>query len=211
MNTKRSEAKLIQLIKDTYGTDIIIIIGNWSISKQMRNFISTPNIGLKRILSSEFPVYNFDEFRTSCLNYKTEKLCDNLYLPDAKKRMRKMHAILTFKMENKRLGCINRDNNGVCNIRKLAQHFLKTGERLRRYSRNVNLDLDNKEEKRKNKRFTQPLVKRNLTNCQVSFKLSGKNKIKSISTITASEHKTSTNYVNIKVKKNKTNYKLKYI
>ena len=43
-----------------------------------------------------FEVYNIDEFRTSCLNYKTEEMCNNLYLPDKRNIERKMHATLTF-------------------------------------------------------------------------------------------------------------------
>jgi len=48
-----------------------VIIGVWSIGQQMVNFISTPNITLKRKLKERFKVYNIDEYRTSCLNYKT--------------------------------------------------------------------------------------------------------------------------------------------
>jgi hypothetical protein len=46
----------------------------------MRNFISTPNLTLKRKLQETFGVYNIDAFRTSCLSYKTEEPCENLYL-----------------------------------------------------------------------------------------------------------------------------------
>ena len=35
--------------------------------------------------------------RASCLNYKTEELCNNLYLQDKRKIERKMHAIITFR------------------------------------------------------------------------------------------------------------------
>jgi hypothetical protein len=38
-------------------------------------------------------------------------------------------------MENNRLGCINRDRNAVNNIKKIAEHWLKTGERLEKYRR----------------------------------------------------------------------------
>ena len=48
-------------------------MGDWSIGKQMKNFISTPNLGLKRKLIEHYNVYNLDEFRTSLLNYKTNK------------------------------------------------------------------------------------------------------------------------------------------
>ena len=55
----------------------------------MKNFISTPNIALKRKLKERFNVYNIDEYRTSCLNYKTEEPCNNLYLPDKKNKKQK--------------------------------------------------------------------------------------------------------------------------
>jgi hypothetical protein len=42
----------------------------------------------------------------SGINYKTEKYCSNLYLPDKNNNLRKMHSILTYQMENKRMGCI---------------------------------------------------------------------------------------------------------
>jgi hypothetical protein len=57
-------------------------------------------------------VFNIDEFRTSCLCYKTEEKCENLHLKfnkDPNQKIRKMHSILTYKMENSRTGCINRD------------------------------------------------------------------------------------------------------
>ena len=39
----------------------------------MKNFISKPNLGLKRKLNEHYKVYNLDEFRTSLLNCKTKK------------------------------------------------------------------------------------------------------------------------------------------
>ncbi len=135
INTKRTEDNMLNKIENKYGKDIKIIIGDWSIGKQMRNFISTPNLSIKRKLNTRFEVYNIDEFRTSCLNYKTEELCNNLYLPDKKNIERKMHSILTFKMENKRKGCINRDKNGCKNIQKIFNHYIETGERPEKYKR----------------------------------------------------------------------------
>jgi len=135
INTKRTEDNMLNKIENKYGKDIKIIIGDWSIGKQMRNFISTPNLSIKRKLNTRFEVYNIDEFRTSCLNYKTEELCNNLYLPDKRNIERKMHSILTFKMENKRKGCINRDKNGCKNIQKVFNHYIETGERPEKYKR----------------------------------------------------------------------------
>jgi hypothetical protein len=86
-------------------------------------------------------VYNIDEFRTSCLSYKTEELCENLYLKfkkDEKHKDRKIHSILTYKMENNRKGCINRDKNGCKNIQKVFNCYMETGERLEKYRREYN-------------------------------------------------------------------------
>ena len=139
INKKRTEDNMLNKIEKTYTKDSIIIIGDWSIGKQMKNFISTPNLSLKRKLQERFKVYDIDEYRTSCLNYKTEELCNNLYLPDKKNKERKIHSILTYKMENKRNGCINRDKNGCKNIQKVFNHYILYNERPERYKRGVDL------------------------------------------------------------------------
>ena len=98
INTKRSEDNMLNKIENKYSNDHIIIIGDWSIGKQMKNFISTPNIGLKRKLKERFKVYNIDEFRTSCLSHKTEDKCENLYQPDKNNKSRKLHAVLKYQI-----------------------------------------------------------------------------------------------------------------
>lgn len=139
INKKRTEDNMLNKIEKTYTKDSIIIIGDWSIGKQMKNFISTPNLSLKRKLQERFKVYDIDEYRTSCLNYKTDELCKNLYLPDKTKKERKMHSILTYKMENKRNGCINRDKNGCKNIQKVFNYYMEYDERPERYKRGLDL------------------------------------------------------------------------
>ena len=142
INKKRTEDNMVNKITKKYSKDHIIIIGDWSIEKQMRNFISTPNLSLKRKLQETFKVYDIDEFRTSCLSHKTEEVCENLYLKfkkDPKQKERKMHSILTYKMENNRKGCINRDKNGCKNIQKIFNYYIKTGERPERYRREYKL------------------------------------------------------------------------
>ena len=138
INKKRTEDNMVNKIVNKYSKDHIIIIGDWSIGKQMRNFISTPNLTLKRKLREHFKVYNIDEFKTSCLCYKTEEVCENLYLrfkKDSKQKERKIHSILTYQMENNRKACINRDKNGCKNIQKVFNSYMETGERPDKYKR----------------------------------------------------------------------------
>ena len=106
----------------------------------MANFISPPNLALKKKLRERFRVYNIDEFRTSCINYKTEKRNKNLRLPDINGKSHKMHSILTYKMENNRLGCINRDRNGCQNIKKLFYSYMTSGTIPEVYKRSYILD-----------------------------------------------------------------------
>lgn len=143
INNKRSHSELVNKIKKNFGNNTTLIYGDWSIGKQMRNFISTPNLGLKRNLSNYFTIYSIDEFRTSLLHYKTEQKCENLYLPDKKEILRKIHSILTFQTENKRMGCINRDENAVRNMIKLTKFFLEKKDRPNKYKREYKIKDDN--------------------------------------------------------------------
>jgi len=55
--------------KKNMGGDVSIFIGNWSnVKAQMKHFVNTPRIGLKRKLTKNCKVYNLDE-------YKTSKMC----------------------------------------------------------------------------------------------------------------------------------------
>jgi len=85
-------------------------------------------------------LYSIDEYRTSLLNYKTEEVSENLYLPDKNGVIRKMHSILTYQMENKRTGYINRDKNSVNNMAKITNYFLEYKQIPERYRRGFDLD-----------------------------------------------------------------------
>lgn len=137
INTKRSNAKLLNTIEEKYAikeTDgsyrkLNIIIGDWSVSKQMQNFMPTPNITLKRLLKERFNVYNIYEYNTSALSYVTEEKCDNMYVTDKKNVSRKLHSVRIYSMINNRRGCINRDINAVKNMRKLSDYWLANNGR----------------------------------------------------------------------------------
>ena len=143
INKKKTESKIINKIKDKFGKDMTLVMGDWSIGKQMKNFISTPNLGLKRKLNEHYNVYNLDEFRTSLLNCKTNKKCENLYLPDKKQVIRKLHSVLTYQTENNRSGCINRDENSVNNMIMLTNYYLQHKDRPEKFKRSYKL-IDDK-------------------------------------------------------------------
>ena len=142
INRRRSEDNLLNKIENFYKDKTkkypVIIMGDWSMGKEKTKFISTPNVTLKRKLATRFYVYHIDEHLTSRLHHKTEERCSNLYLPDKKGQLRKMHSILTCEMEKtKRLGCINRDKNSCLNMRKIFQYHMVHKTRPERYRRDL--------------------------------------------------------------------------
>jgi hypothetical protein len=102
--------------------------------------MSTPNMRLKKLIGKTMKTYNLDEYNTSKLHWKSEEKCNNLYLPDKKQVLRKLHSVLTYKMENNQIGCINRDNNAVKNMVKIVNYFLINKTRPEKYCRSIKGD-----------------------------------------------------------------------
>lgn len=122
----RAESKMVKEIKKQFTNDAILIMGDASIQPSMRHFISTPNIRLKRMLKTHFVVMQIDEFRTSAINNRTlEYKSGNMHFRDARGKLRKLHAVLTYKTFHGTLGAINRDSNAVDNNILLFRHYLR--------------------------------------------------------------------------------------
>jgi len=143
LNKKRAEDNLLNKIEEKYAKDdkkLNIIMGDWGAKgNQMKGFVSTPRVGMLRLLARRFNVYLIDEFRTSKVHYETETFCDNLYNYSTHydNKSKKVHSVLTFKMQNNRQGCINRDVNAVYNMRKLVKYWIAHKGRPQIYTRTI--------------------------------------------------------------------------
>ena len=141
--TQKSESKLVSNIKKKYLSNnnykLCLAYGNWSQTKQMRNYFSTPGIGMKRMLSKYFKVVTIDEFKTSKLccacNSETENFMKRANpKPYKREQIITVHSLLRCKNVN----CNkfwDRDVNGSTNILKLAQNYLENSERLDPFKR----------------------------------------------------------------------------
>lgn len=148
INTQRSEGKLIKNLKNYYGKDIVFIIGNGNVNPSMKYIISTPNKGLKRLLKKHFQLYQMDEFRTSCLDYRTT---DNNLIRNENCKVnlknggsKKIHSVLVSKILNRSSGCYitsyqQRDKNSVKNIKKIIKQYFQDGTRPYWYRRDIKL------------------------------------------------------------------------
>ena len=137
INKVRHEMNIINEIKRIYGEDAIMIIGDNG-GKNRIKLISVPNLGIKRLLKKHFKVFILDEFRSSIINCKTNKVHTNMKLSFNGSK-RSIHSIFTYKMENKRMGCINRNKNACVNFEKIVKSLLKKGERPYAFRRSVKL------------------------------------------------------------------------
>ena len=94
-----------------------------------------------------FKLYNIDEYNTSKLHHEAEEECKNLYHIDNnknknKREIRKIHAVLTYKMENNKSWCINRDENAVNNMIKIVNNQIKEKKRPQKYIRGTIKDVN---------------------------------------------------------------------
>lgn len=84
LNSKYIEIKMIREIKNTFGKDSIILFGNFCFKTNCHKVdISTQNNILKRLTWNK-------------RNHKTEKVCENLYLPDANEVITKITFCLNI-------------------------------------------------------------------------------------------------------------------
>ncbi len=67
--------------------------------------------------------------------YKVE----NLNLPNKLGKFRKIHSILTYKMENNRIGCINKDENAIRNMELISKFSIEGKGRPKKIIKGSNL------------------------------------------------------------------------
>ena len=72
------------------GKKLLIFFGNWSMNSCIKGKMSTPGIGMKRLLHSRFEILETDEFRTSKLYNKNFKELTNV-------KVRNMNILLLWK------------------------------------------------------------------------------------------------------------------
>lgn len=137
MNVQKSESKLLNEMKNKYKEDnkeTVILFGNWDQPKQMRNFVPTPGIRLKRLLARIFKIIMIDEYKTSKLCHSCKNETETFLKiknPNKKKAKKnpelKFHGLLRCKNAN----CCkiwNRDYNGSLNILEKGTTFIKEGK-----------------------------------------------------------------------------------
>lgn len=141
INTKRHEDKILNEIVKRFGQDTVFIIGDWSRTDHIKG-ISSPNMGMKRLLKRKFEVYLVDEYKTSKINSQTGEEMKHAkvevkYKKDGEEITyeKKLYPVLTFTTSQQTMGYINRDYNATRNIRKIVRSEILDGIRPEEYQR----------------------------------------------------------------------------
>jgi hypothetical protein len=140
--TKQSESNLLNEIENKYltkddkdeGKKIVLLYGDYSIGTSMKGCYSTPNLGLKRLLSTRFKIYDTNEYKTSKLYNKTYKELKNVKIRKGK-HAKSLHEILTLKEDTEKRIFVNRDVNACKNILSIGLYYLKHRERPKEFIR----------------------------------------------------------------------------
>jgi hypothetical protein len=130
---QRSEMKLVNNIKETFGSDAVLLYGNWSRNTQMKYFYPTPNIGLRKRLGVHFKIYMIDEYKTSKTCHECKHENENkIYHKDKRhwknNQQKLVHGVLCCTNINCNTTW-NRDVNGSLNILEIGQAILNGKER----------------------------------------------------------------------------------
>ena len=154
INEKKSETNLVNKIKNKFGKDVVLILGDWSMKKSGIKSISTPNKKSEKLLKKNFLTFELNEFRTSIVENKSGLKCENLMKKMDYKKMgikeifnleklkeknpkkyikkmkdQKIHKILTCKTSSKCVKYINRDSNAVKNMSLIVSSYIKNNKK----------------------------------------------------------------------------------
>ena len=124
---QKSEDKFLNRMASTFGSDAVIAYGDWSRSSQMRHFVPTKGVGMRKLIAKRFCTVSVNEFRTS-------KLCCNCFgqlqhlrvESDANKKkvFRCLICPECERSESKQPTFVTRDLNSALNIRQLALKWM---------------------------------------------------------------------------------------
>ena len=138
--TQRSEDRFIVRMRRLYGADALVAYGDWSRTTQMRHFVPTKGVGMRRLISRHFETVSINEFRTSklCCNCKKELSYVKIGQEGSKKKLfRCLVCEECERSKSKKRVFLTRDLNAALNIRRLACDWIRGQTRPVAFCRNA--------------------------------------------------------------------------
>ena len=140
---QKSEDKFLNRMASTFGSDAVIAYGDWSRSTQMRHFVPTKGVGMRKLIARRFLTVSVNEFRTSKLCCKCHGPLQHLRVgSDATKKKKVFRCLICpgcDSSESKRPTFWTRDLNSALNIRQLALKWMNERTRPAAFCRAAGL------------------------------------------------------------------------
>ena len=143
--TKKSEDRFLNKISNIYGEEAVIAYGDWSRKTQMKHFVPTKGVGLRKLIHKRFQTISIKEFRTSKLCSCCHKeLCHLQVKKQNTETKKKVFRCLVChecaSSESKQPTFVTRDLNSALNIHNLARLWIEeVSERPSVFSRTEGL------------------------------------------------------------------------
>jgi hypothetical protein len=154
---QKSLDKFIHRIKETFGSDILIGYGNWSLNTtNMKYYEPTMNKGIRKLIHKKYDTVTINEFNTSrmCCECHKNLVHHKLHFINEKNEKKEYteHRLLkcidcikpnnnssnSVSCENKRIVFRTRDYNSAVNIRNITKLWIDEQKRLPVFSRIIN-------------------------------------------------------------------------
>ena len=140
---RKSEDRFLNRISATFGKNAVIAYADWSRSSQMRHFVPTKGVGLRRLIAKRFTTVFVNEFRTSKLCCNCFKELQYYRANNGGRRRQRVYRCrvcpeCTYnptanKPTNRRF--VHRDLSAALNIRMLAVESIENRPRPPAFSR----------------------------------------------------------------------------
>jgi len=142
--TQKSEDIFLNNIEKTFGSsnEICIAYGDWSRSTQMKHFVPTKGIGLRKLIARRFLLVMVNEFRTSKLCCHCHKELCHMHVQKENKTKTLFRCLVCkgcVSSESEKTAFITRDLNSAINIRNLAHQWVHFQTRPSVFSRTEGL------------------------------------------------------------------------
>ena len=146
--TQKSEINLVKNIKEKFGDGCVLAYGDWSSPVQIKGTVSSPTVGLRRMLSKHFTVIDVPEYNTTktCCKCNEPLMKAFLYRKRRRKKEEENEDAKAYpvrgirRCQNEECGVIvNRDYNAAINIRLNLLNHIKNGDWCERFKRKNNV------------------------------------------------------------------------
>ena len=127
MYGQKSEDKFLNRMASTFGPDAVIAYGDWSRSSQMRHFVPTKGVGMRKLIAKRFCTVSVNEFRTSKLCCNCFGQSQHLRVESDANKKKVFRCLICPECESsasKQPTFWTRDLNSAPNIRQLALKWM---------------------------------------------------------------------------------------